>query len=89
MKCLRENSFESARCRHASKEYLECRMDRRVPRAPRPAPPRAPGPAPRGGSMRAATKSDSSARSRDPVYPGFLPLPPTRFRRAGCRFPGQ
>ncbi|KAL8175411.1 UNVERIFIED_CONTAM: hypothetical protein K2H54_023742 [Gekko kuhli] len=30
MKCLRENGFENSLCRQESKEYLECRMDRRV-----------------------------------------------------------
>lgn len=41
MKCLRENKFENALCRHESKEYLECRMERQVraPPRPRPAPP--------------------------------------------------
>lgn len=31
MKCLRDNDFESSQCRKQSKEYLECRMERRVP----------------------------------------------------------
>ncbi|XP_057606494.1 cytochrome c oxidase assembly protein COX19 isoform X3 [Hippopotamus amphibius kiboko] len=30
MKCLRDNNFESALCRNESKEYLECRMERRL-----------------------------------------------------------
>lgn len=30
MKCLRENKFENALCRHESKEYLECRMERQL-----------------------------------------------------------
>nr|KAF6348120.1 cytochrome c oxidase assembly factor COX19 [Myotis myotis] len=44
MKCLRDNKFENALCRHESKEYLECRMERQV-RAPPPA--RAPPPSAR------------------------------------------
>lgn len=46
-------------------------------------------------SISAATKSDSSAGRGAwfcgvaGVYPRFLPLPPARFRRAGCRLPGQ
>ncbi|XP_015420475.1 PREDICTED: uncharacterized protein LOC107183314 [Myotis davidii] len=30
MKCLRDNKFENALCRHESKEYLECRMERQL-----------------------------------------------------------
>ncbi|XP_029804492.1 cytochrome c oxidase assembly protein COX19 isoform X1 [Suricata suricatta] len=30
MKCLRDNRFENALCRNESKDYLECRMQRRV-----------------------------------------------------------
>ncbi|XP_053326988.1 cytochrome c oxidase assembly protein COX19 [Spea bombifrons] len=30
MKCLRENTFQAGLCREASKEYLECRMDRQL-----------------------------------------------------------
>ncbi|XP_049644676.1 cytochrome c oxidase assembly protein COX19 [Suncus etruscus] len=30
MKCLRDNDFESSQCRKQSKEYLECRMERRL-----------------------------------------------------------
>lgn len=37
MKCLRDNQFENALCRHESKDYLECRMQRQVGR-PGPAP---------------------------------------------------
>lgn len=31
MKCLRDKNFENALCRNESKEYLMCRMQRRVP----------------------------------------------------------
>ncbi|XP_077172891.1 cytochrome c oxidase assembly protein COX19 isoform X1 [Paroedura picta] len=30
MKCLRENGSDNSLCRHESKEYLECRMDRQL-----------------------------------------------------------
>uniref|UniRef100_A0AAY4A2B7 Cytochrome c oxidase assembly protein COX19 n=1 Tax=Denticeps clupeoides TaxID=299321 RepID=A0AAY4A2B7_9TELE len=30
MRCLRESSFDSSRCRLQSKEYLQCRMDRQL-----------------------------------------------------------
>ncbi|XP_054573032.1 cytochrome c oxidase assembly protein COX19 [Eptesicus fuscus] len=30
MKCLRASKFESALCRHESKAYLECRMERQL-----------------------------------------------------------
>lgn len=48
MKCLRDNKFENALCRHESKEYLECRMERQVRAPPRPdaAFPEAPAAAP-------------------------------------------
>ncbi|XP_007525179.1 cytochrome c oxidase assembly protein COX19 [Erinaceus europaeus] len=35
MRCLRDNNFENASCRSASKEYLECRMERQL-MAPEP-----------------------------------------------------
>lgn len=46
MKCLRRNNFENALCRHESKDYLECRMERQVRAG---APPTGPGPAPGAG----------------------------------------
>ncbi|XP_063284967.1 cytochrome c oxidase assembly protein COX19 [Pelobates fuscus] len=30
MRCLRENTYQSGPCREASKEYLECRMERQL-----------------------------------------------------------
>uniref|UniRef100_A0A2K6KP44 CHCH domain-containing protein n=1 Tax=Rhinopithecus bieti TaxID=61621 RepID=A0A2K6KP44_RHIBE len=30
MKCLYDNHFENALCRNESKEYLECRMERKL-----------------------------------------------------------
>ncbi|XP_007941336.2 cytochrome c oxidase assembly protein COX19 [Orycteropus afer afer] len=30
MKCLRDNHFENTLCRNESKEYLQCRMERRL-----------------------------------------------------------
>ncbi|XP_041819183.1 cytochrome c oxidase assembly protein COX19 [Chelmon rostratus] len=30
MKCLRDNSFDSSKCRLQSKDYLECRMDHQL-----------------------------------------------------------
>lgn len=30
MKCLKENKYDSEKCRHLSKFYLECRMERNL-----------------------------------------------------------
>uniref|UniRef100_A0A8C3M811 Cytochrome c oxidase assembly protein COX19 n=1 Tax=Geospiza parvula TaxID=87175 RepID=A0A8C3M811_GEOPR len=32
MQCLRQSGYESSACRQSAMAYLECRMDRRVPR---------------------------------------------------------
>lgn len=34
LKCLRDRRFENALCRNESRDYLQCRMDRRVPAGP-------------------------------------------------------
>lgn len=76
LKCLRENNFENGLCRYESKEYLECRMERRVPlTAPRPGPPR---PRPPPGRFLPETLGlrpvpGPAPVPRDPLPAGLLP----------------